>query len=237
MPESFAALQRRLDYAFRRPALLEEALTHPSYAQDHPGTGENNQRLEFLGDAVLQLVLTGRLFELFPGEREGSLSKRRAALTKGACLAALARGLELDACLLLSASEEASGGRTKPSALEDAFEALVGALYVDGGWEGARAAVLRRYGDIPARLASSGEGENPKGRLQELVQPVHGNEALSYEVTQVLGADHARAYVVEARLHGRTIGQGRGSSKKLAEEEAARAALAGLEGAPGAPVR
>jgi ribonuclease-3 len=223
-----AALEERLGHRFREPALLAEAVTHASYLQEHPQAGNHNQRLEFLGDAVLQLILTQTLYECYLGEREGGLSKRRAALTKGPCLAGLAREAGIDACLRLSASEEAAGGRRKSAALEDAFEAVVGALYLDGGWEAARAAVLRLYGDVPARLAGMDAEENPKGRLQELVQPVHGNSALAYEVIEVHGADHARAYVVEARLLGRPLGRGRGSSKKLAEEAAAREALATL---------
>jgi ribonuclease-3 len=225
-PSALTALQGRLNYEFRQPALLELALTHASYLQDCPEAGDNNQRLEFLGDAVLQLVLTQRLFELCPAEREGTLTKRRAALSKGPFLAELARGLGLDGCLRLGASEESTGGRNRSSALEDALEALIGALYLDGGWESARSVVLRLFGDIPGRLDRIDGAENPKGRLQELIQPVHGNGALAYEVVEVHGADHDRAYVVEARLQGRPLGRGRGKSKKLAEEEAARVALA-----------
>jgi len=119
MPDAF---QDRLGYSFRDPALLPRALTHPSWLQDHPGEVESNQRLEFLGDAVLQVILTEELFTLFPGEREGALSKRRAALAKGAFLARLARELGLPAALRLGASEEAGGGRDKAAALEDACE-------------------------------------------------------------------------------------------------------------------
>lgn len=203
-------------------------MTHPSYLQEHAEAGENNQRLEFLGDAVLQMILTRRVFELFPEEREGGLSRRRAALSKGAFLAERARELGLDRCLRLSVGEEAGGGRTRSAALEDAFEALIGALYLDAGSEAAEAVVLRLYGDIPGRLAEMDRHENPKGRLQEMIQPGHGNAALTYEVVETHGADHARAYVVEARLEGRPLGRGRGTSKKLAEEAAAREALAAL---------
>jgi ribonuclease-3 len=222
-------LQDRIGHTFRDPALLARALTHSSWLQDHPAGEESNQRLEFLGDAVLQLILTEALFRLFPGEREGALSKRRAALANGAFLARLAREIGLPAGLRLGASEEAGGGRDKAAALEDACEALVGAVYLDSDLPTARRVVLGWYGDLRARLAPALDAENPKGRLQERVQPAHGNEALRYEVVATLGADHARAYEVAVRLHERELGRGRGPSKKLAEEAAARAALETLE--------
>ncbi len=219
------ALQQRIGYTFRNVALLECAVTHPSYLPEHPEAGESNQRLEFLGDAVLQVIITEALFGLFPADREGLLSKRRATLSKGVFLATLARELGLDACLRLGTSEETSGGRTRASALEDVFEALVGALYLDSDLPTVRAIVLGLYGPLPARLAGTEDTDNPKGQLQEFVQPRHGNLALRYEVTQVEGADHARDYEVAAFLHDRALGRGRGPSKKLAEEAAARTSL------------
>ena len=223
--EAFERLQIRIDYAFRDRSLLERAVTHPSFLQDHPEIAESNQRFEFLGDAVLQLILTEALFDLFPGDREGNLSKRRAALANGAFLAGLAREIGLDACLLLGASEESTGGRQRPSALEDAFEALIGAIYLDSGLPTAMRVVRVLYGDLPARLANVEDVENPKGRLQELVQPEHGNNALRYEVVQIHGQDHAREYEVSVTLHERVLGTGRGTSKKAGEEAAAREAL------------
>ena len=218
-------LQQRLAYAFRDIALLECALTHPSYLQDHPEVAESNQRLEFLGDAVLQLVLTETLFQLYPGDREGALSKRRSALTKGTFLATLAREIGLDACLRLSPSEEASGGRQRAAALEDACEALIGALYLDGGLPIARRVVLGFYGSLPDRLSGSLDADNPKGRLQEFVQPQLGNGAVRYEVVQTSGEDHDREFEVTVFINDRPAGSGRGKSKKLAEEAAAQAAL------------
>jgi ribonuclease-3 len=225
-------LQGRIGYVFRDPALLERALTHASWLQDNPASPGNNQRLEFLGDSVLQLVLTEALFALFPEGREGDLTKRRAILGKGEFLAGLAREIGLDATLRLGANEEATGGRGRDAALEDAFEALVGAVDLDGGLDGARAVVLRIYGDLAGRLALLEGRANPKGRLQEIVQPLHGNQAIRYEVISTDGADHSREYEVAVLLLDRRIGQGRGSSKKLAEEDAARAALKELEAGP-----
>ena len=233
-PSPLAVLQDRLAYTFHDPRLLERALTHPSCLHEGRGATESNQRLEFLGDAVLQLIVTEALFTLFPGEREGRLSQRRAALAKGTFLSGLARELGLDSCLRLGASEEAAGGRDKAAALEDAFEALVGALYLDSDLPTIQRLVLAWYGDLPARLAAVEEDDNPKGRLQELVQPIHGNQALRYEVVGTYGADHAREFEVAVFLRDRHLGQGRGTSKKLAEEAAALAALATLEKERGA---
>jgi ribonuclease-3 len=226
MMDRLAQLQARVDHTFRDRSLLERALTHPSVLPERPDIPESNQRLEFLGDAVLQLVLTEELFRLYPEDREGDLSKRRAALAKGVFLATVAREIGLDVALLLGTSEESSGGRTRSAALEDAFEALVGAIYVDSDLATVRRVVLKLYGHLPDRLAVVEDVENPKGRLQELIQPTHGNSALRYEVVDIHGEDHAREYHIAVFLHDRQLGQGRGSSKKSAEEAAARAALA-----------
>ncbi len=228
MSDALSTLETRIGHPFRQRALLERAITHPSYLQDHPDVAESNQRLEFLGDAVLQLVLTETLFGLFPQDREGLLSRRRATLANGAFLARLAREIGLDAVIRLSQSEESTGGRARAAALEDALEALVGAVYLDSDLATARTVVLGLYGPLSERLAGSEHFDNPKGRLQEIVQPVHGNNALRYEVTHILGEDHAREYEVAVHLLDRLLGTGRGSSKKNAEEAAARAALIAL---------
>jgi ribonuclease-3 len=220
-----AELEARIGYSFRDPAKLERALTHPSWLQDHPGAGGNNQRLEFLGDSVLQLVLTEALFALFPDDREGELTKRRAVLGKGLFLATLARDIGLDTCLRLGVNEESTGGRGRDAALEDAFEAMIGAVNLDGGFEAARRTALGIYGDLAARLEAMESHANPKGRLQEIVQPEHGNNALRYELIATEGADHEKVYEVGVHLLDRHLGTGRGTSKKIAEEEAARAAL------------
>jgi ribonuclease III len=218
------AFQLRLGHRFARASLLDEALTHPSFLQDEPAAA-TNQRLEFLGDAVIQLVLTDALFHRYPDEREGRLSRRRSALTSGPFLASLARDLGLPVHLRVGAGEESTGGRERPAALEDALEAIAGAIYCDAGLEAARGVILGWYGDLDARLAALERGDNPKGRLQELIQPRHGNDALRYEVVVTEGEDHARSFEVVVRLHDQVLGRGRGTSKKLAEEAAAREAL------------
>jgi ribonuclease-3 len=228
MSAALGPLEARIGHAFRDRALLLRALTHASWLQDNPGSPGSNQRLEFLGDSVLQLVLTEALFGLFPADREGELTKSRAVLGKGEFLATLAREIGLDACLRLGANEDASGGRSRDAALEDAFEALVGAVHLDGGIDASRRMVLGIYGDLAARISSLEGLANPKGRLQEIIQPLHGNQALRYEVLSTEGADHEREFEVAVFLLGRRIGSGRGTSKKLAEEEAARVGLAAL---------
>ena len=219
-----APLSQKLGYAFRDPTLLANALRHPSAAAQRADT-VSNQRLEFLGDSVLQLIISEALYQADIEAREGVLSRRRAALTKGAFLVTLARELSLDEALELSPAEEQTGGRERASSLEDAFEALVAAIYLDGGLEATRATVLRWYGPLSKRLAGSEQVENPKGRLQELVQPEYGNTALRYEVTQIKGQPHDRHFDVQLHLLDRLIGTGSGRSKKEAEENAAREAL------------
>jgi ribonuclease-3 len=232
LPPSLSALQQRLGYTFREPDHLLRAVTHPSYVNEHPTEGESNQRLEFLGDAVLQLVLTEALFQRFPQDREGTLSQRRATLSKGTFLATLAEKISLAECLRLSISEEQTGGRKRASALEDAFEALLGAVYLDSDYATARQVVLALYGPLEDLLALSEGAENPKGRLQEVVQPVLGNHAIRYEVVNVTGEEHDREYEIEVFLQSEALGAGRGKSKKTAEEEAARKALKRLEEQP-----
>jgi ribonuclease-3 len=221
-------LQQRLGHVFRDPALLECALTHLSYVQDYPRARPGNQRLEFLGDSVLQFILTEALFRLYPEEREGPLSKRRSILAQGRFLTLLARELALDAALRLGQSEEQTGGRQRPSILEDALEAVIGAIYLDSDLETVRRVVLGWYGPLPDRLAILLAEDNPKGRLQELLQAAHGDHSLCYKTVHTGGAPHEREYEVNVCLNDKLLGTGRGSSKKLAEEAAARAALPAL---------
>ena len=207
---------------------MVRALTHPSYLQQFPDAGPSNQRLEFLGDAVLNLILAEELFAKLPGGREGELSKRRSGLAKGSFLANLARELELGPHLRLSDAEATNRGRQRASILEDALEAIIGAIYLDSDFARARQVVLEWYGDILAALDQDAL-EHPKSRLQELVQPLHGNDALRYEISGVHGPDHARIFTARVFLHAEERGRGAGPSKQAAEKEAARHALADLE--------
>jgi ribonuclease III len=222
-------LEARLGYAFRDPALLRCALTHPSLTHEHGPVQEHNQRLEFLGDAVLQLILTRALYDLFPGADEGSLTKARAALVNRRSLAVQARALDLGASLVLSRGEEQSGGRDRPSNLADCFEALLGAVFLDGGLEAAQAFVLRRFDPGLATADIVSAMENPKGELQELLQS-DSAPAPEYRLVAASGPDHDRRFECLVVHGGRELAHGRGRSKKAAETEAAWNALRALRG-------
>lgn len=218
-------LQKKIGYTFNDPELLRESLIHPSYLQDNPKEAKNNQRLEFLGDAVLDLILSEELFHHFPDEREGTLTQHRSILAKGLFLSDLAERLGLHKCLLMSRAEMKIRGNKRPSSLEDAFEALVGAIYLDSDFPTARGVVLPWYGDIPNELLGHKFLSNPKGRLQELVQPTLGNDAIRYRVSREEGEAHDRSFEVELFLLDKLLATGEGKSKKEAEEQAAITAL------------
>jgi ribonuclease III len=220
-----AALQARLGHAFRDPALLDEALTHPSWTSAHPDH-PHNQRLEFLGDAVLQFVATDRLFRALPGAREGDLSRLRRTLVAGGSEAAVGRTWDLGAGLRLGPSEERDGGRDRDRVLEDAFEAVVGAVYLDGGLEAVRT-VLEPF--LAGLLASgrSRADEHPKTLLMEAVQSLGLREPV-YEVVEAQGPDHLRAFRVVVRVGGAAWGEGTGKSRREAERDAAQRALGRL---------
>jgi ribonuclease-3 len=220
-------LQGRLDYVFRNPALLRLALTHPSVAQEHNAPLQTNQRLEFLGDAVLQLVLTRELYEKFPAVGEGSLTKARAKLVNRRTLAERARHLGLGQHLIVSRGEELHGGRERPSALADTYEALLGAVFLDAGFEAAREFILREFQAAFGGLLVIPILENPKGELQELLQTVSLNSP-RYHVVSATGPDHDRIFNCIVHHDGKELARGQGKSKKAAETEAALAALAKL---------
>ena len=225
---SLDALQERLKYKFRNHALLEEALTHPSYSQQEQHRVPHNQRLEFLGDAVLSLILAERLFHDLPGEREGELARARSALGKGELLAALSRKLGLPACLRLARGDAAAGGREWSSSQEDAFEALIGAVFLDSDYVTARDAVLHWFGNLDELRAELLSGDNPKGRLQEWLAQRGKGQTLEYRLKQTTGPDHAKVFQVELVVENEVLGTGEGRSKKEAEEQAARAAIGQL---------
>ena len=220
----FEELQRQLGYRFGDPGLLRMALTHPSVAHEQSLPIQTNQRLEFLGDAVLQLVLTRELYEKFPAFGEGPLTKARAKLVNRRSLAERARQLGLGRHLILSRGEELSGGRERPSALADTFEALLGAIFLDGGFETAREFVLRQFLSAFGELSGIPILENPKGELQELLQSF-SSEAPRYHMASASGPDHDRMFECTVSHAGVELARGRGKSKKAAESEAALAAL------------
>ena len=233
-PTFVSDLQTASGYTFRDPSLLREALTHPSLAFDAGARIEHNQRLEFLGDAVLQLVLTRELFEKFSDLDEGPLTKARAQLVNKHTLEQQARRLGLGAHLLLSRGEDQSGGREKQSALADAFEALTGAIFLDGGYDAANAFVRRCYRDSFGELTDLPNLDNPKGELQELLQ-VGAAEPPHYDILSIAGPDHDREFECVVYHRRRLLGTGRGKSKKAAESAAALAALTALKGQAAGP--
>jgi ribonuclease-3 len=221
-------LQRSLGYSFSKIDLLKLALTHPSVAHETTAPTPHNQRLEFLGDAVLGLVLTRELYDRFAAVSEGPLTKARAQLVNRRSLADQARRFRLGEFLILSRGEESSGGREKQSALADAFEALLGAIFVDGGFEAARDFILKCFHDSFGQLTRIPNIDNPKGELQEMLQ-ARSAEAPEYQTTSVTGPDHDRLFECAVLHEGRELGRGKGKSKKSAESEAALAALRTLQ--------
>lgn len=221
---SLDAFQQRLGYAFHDEGLLRLALTHPSVAHEAAGPVPHNQRLEFLGDSVLSLVLSRELYEKFPTLSEGPLTKARAQMVNQRSLATEARRLDLGEHLILSRGEEANGGRQRASTLADAFESLLGAIFLDGGFEAARGCILRSFRDAFGELSVLPSLENPKGELQEILQ-AQCAEPPEYQLTFVSGPDHDRLFECAVYHHGAELGRGKGKSKKTAESEAALAAL------------
>jgi len=218
-------LEERIGYKFRNSLLLAEALTHASISLERKDYPFDNQRLEFLGDAVLQLVITEELFRLFPDFTEGQLTKIRTRLVSRTALKVHAVELRLGEHLMMGKGEESSGGRERASTLGDSFEALVGGIYLDGGLASAKKFILRiASADLAAVTAEPFE-INPKGKLQELLQSL-APCAPSYEILEESGPEHLKHFRCRVVWDGLTLGEGCGGSKKEAEVEAAGTALA-----------
>lgn len=217
-------LQQVISYQFQDPALLVEALTHPSLAHEKEQANNHNQRLEFLGDAVLQLLLTDRIYRLHPDWPEGKLTQTRAHLANRHSLFRRAQAIDLGQYLFLGKGEEGSGGRERLSNLADAYEALIGAIYLDGGIRAARAFIHRQFADEFKQIKETAPQQNPKGYLQELLQ-ARSTANPVYRVVREAGPDHNKFFETVVEWEGREIGRGQGPSKKLAEAAAANAAL------------
>ena len=220
-------LQQRLGYHFNSPEVLAEALTHPSL-QEKGECKDHNQRLEFLGDSVLGAILASWLYKSFPDENEGKLSRKKTMLARGEHLARIARDLELHLYILAGKSERMDSQLLRDSALEDAFEAIIGAIFLDGGYEAASKAVMQWEPTFHQSLEVGSVSFNPKGRLQEYVQSNIPGTRISYHVIKQSGPDHQKTFHVRVSLAGETKGAGSGLSKKAAEEQAAMDALASL---------
>ena len=219
------ALAQRLGVTFHDIGLLHMALVHTSYANEAQGRVAHNERLEFLGDAVLELASSTYLYTHFPSLPEGELTKTRASIVCSAALAKIAARLGLGEYLLLGHGEEMSGGRARTTNLEDAFEAVLGAIYLDQGWETARDYALRQLAPEFDQVRHGENLQDYKTLLQELVQKTPGS-TIAYELLEATGPDHAKHYRYAVVINGKTCGEGEGSSKKEAEQQAARMALA-----------
>lgn len=229
LPIELHELQTVIGHPFKDPGLLRTALTHPSLAYDADAHIEHNQRLEFLGDAVLELALTRELYLKFSDLSEGPLTKARAQLVNRQTLAAQARELRLGEHLILSRGEALSGGRNRDSSLADAFEAVVGSIFLDGGFDVANEFVLRCFRETFGELDDVPNIDNPKGELQELLQS-GAAEPPQYKIISVTGPDHDRDFECVVFHRKKELGTGSGKSKKAAESAAALAALNALRG-------
>ena len=217
-------LEECLGYSFTDRSLLENALTHSSYANENKAKGEtSNERLEFLGDSVLGMVVADYLFRTHPDMPEGELTRTRAALVCEDSLVEVARKLELGQYLKLGRGEDAGGGRQRPSIQADAVEAVIAAVYLDGGIGSARK-LITKFILTDNEREQEGGSRDYKTALQELVQRESG-QVLTYRLLGESGPDHAKVFAVEVDLNGAPVGSGQGRSKKEAEQNAAKAAI------------
>ncbi len=217
----FAELEAKLGYRFKMRAYLEQALTHSSKG------ASNNERIEFLGDRVLNLVMAEALFKKFPDENEGNLAKRHSALVQGRMLAVIGAGVTLGDYIILSEAERMSGGAANENILSDAMEAVLGAIFLDGGLDAARELILRLWADY--LLTVSEAQQDPKTELQEWVQ-ARGLPLPDYEIVNRSGPDHAPLFEIEVRVKGRDPVSAEGSSRRQAEKAAASLMLRQLKG-------
>lgn len=218
-------LEHRLGHEFKNKSLLERALTHKSYANELKNTVEHNEKLEFLGDAVLDLVVGEFLFEKYPEDNEGGLSKKRASIVNEEVLSELALDMKLNELMKLGKGEAQTGGAHKPRLCASALEAVVGALYMDGGFEAAKKFIRQEFSCLSERVCGQEDFEKDyKTRLQELVQK-HQRETPRYEVLAEEGPPHDREFLVCVKVNEEIWAQGQGRSKKNAEQAAAKCAL------------
>ena len=220
------AIERKIGVRFQNPNLLKIALTHSSYLNEHPDENlECNERMEFLGDAILGSVIAEELYTRFPDEQEGALTSMRSNIVRGDTLASSAKRIGISEHLYMGSGEEKSGGRKRDSNLAAVFEAIVGALFLEGGYQVTRAFCVRALSDeIASANTSLAHSQNPKSALQEFVQ---GNRvpAPSYRIVDTSGKSHAPIFTAQVIINGTVSGTGTGRSKSIAEQEAAKAAL------------
>lgn len=222
-PDSITTLENTIEYAFKDKKLINEALTHSSYANERKiNKIKCNERLEFLGDAVLEMVSSEYLFINYPNMEEGQMSKLRASLVCEGALADAAKKIKLGECIFLGKGEDGLGGRTRASVTSDAFEAVIGALFLDGGIDVAKSFVLKY---VLSDVESFINNFDSKSRLQEIIQARNNKQKIEYAVIEENGPEHNKEFVVEVYIDGEKYGTGRGHSKKIAEKEAAKEAI------------
>ncbi len=224
---SLSTLCKQVGYEFTDLELLSQALRHPSFTHENPQTGDHNQRLEFLGDAVVGLVVAEALIKRYPEAREGQLTRWRAALVSEKPLAQAAKEVGIGEYIMLGKGEDGGGGRDRTSLLCDAFEAVVGAAFLDGHLEAARTLVETVLGDRLGRIGTDAQIDH-KSKLQEQVQAIF-TTAPTYVVVNTSGPDHNKRFKVRLTLDNTVLGTGEGTSKKAAEQAAARNALERLD--------
>ncbi len=218
------SLEAKLNYKFNNVELLKNALTHSSYANEVRGGVTSNERLEFLGDSVLSIIVSKYIYENYPKMPEGELTRLRASLVCEKALCAFSRELELGKYLRLGKGEDKGGGRERDSILADAFEAVLAAIYLDGGIEAARAHALKFVLKELKRCKVEDDFKDYKTTLQEIIQR-NPEESVTYILTGESGPDHDKSFTVEVHLNSNVIGMGTGRSKKQAEQMAAKQAL------------
>ena len=229
--QELSLLQKQIGYTFRDIFLLNKALTHKSYVNENSEPLKDNERFEFLGDSVLDLIVSGYTIKTFPDFAEGILSKIRAAVVNESCLAELARQIDLGRYLLLGKGEASSGGREKNSLLANAYEALAGAIDFDSNLETALDIYLPVLSKEIAKYAETARFRDYKSELQEYTQ-THFNGIPNYKIVNEKGPAHAKEFEVEVLVQGNIRGRGNGKSKKEAEQAAAKSALAGFNLTP-----
>lgn len=216
--------QKRIGYSFKDESLLVQALTHSSWANEHAAGNAHNERLEFLGDAVLEIAVSARLFALFPGAREGELTRLRSTLVNAATLATVARGLHLDELLRMARGEENQGGRQREALLSDAMEAVFGGIFLDGGMDRARTVIEQLYAGLWPESATRVRRKDFKTKLQETTQRLSKGLPI-YVLEDSQGPEHARLFSVRVTLPDGQSFRACGPGLKRAEQEAAKIAL------------
>ena len=222
-------LEEKLNYSFRDRSLLTTALTHSSYRREHPGCGHDNERLEFIGDGILDAVIALKLFRMEPDKPEGTLTKTRALVVCEKSLATVGRSIGLNRHLLLGTGEEKTGGREKDSIIADAMEAVMGAVLIDGGYETCERVILELLSDTIDEAISGALITDHKSEFQELVQKKGCVNDIRYVTDRSEGPDHHKLFFVHVEVDGKIMGSGSGYSKKEAGQNAAKEAIANLK--------